>query len=87
MGNLSITKLTAGWEAIRFSTYDLWKSVVRKHGDQRVEPRFEATGEASVRVLDPGAKAVAARCVSTSGKGLGLTTPFIFPCQFVEVST
>jgi hypothetical protein len=85
MGNPSFTGLKTRWEAIRFSTFDLWKSVVPKYGDQRAEPRFESAGEASVRVLDPSAKAVAAWCVSTSRNGLGLTTPFIFPRQFVEV--
>lgn len=86
MENLSIVRLKAVWEAIRFSTFDLWKSVTPKNGDQRAEPRFEAAGEASVKVLgQSGAKPVAAQIVSTSRKGMSLTTAFIFPCQPVEV--
>lgn len=86
MENLSILRLKTAWEAIRFSTFDLWRSVVPTHADQRAEPRFEADGEASVSVLgESGVKAVAARMVSTSRRGMSLTTPFIFPCQPVEV--
>jgi hypothetical protein len=86
MGNLTIVKLKAKWEALRCSTFDWWKQAAPEHGEQRAEPRFDAEEDASVKVLGQSdGKAVAARIVSRSRKGMRLTTPFIFPCQLVEV--
>lgn len=86
MENQLITTLKAMWKAIRLSSRGLGRFISADGRDKRVEPRFETDGEASVRMLgSPEAKAIAARVVSTSRKGMRLTTPFIFPCQSVRV--
>jgi hypothetical protein len=82
----SITTLKALWKAIRPSGRGLGRFTPEDHREKRVEPRFETDGEASVRMLgSPEAKAIAARVVCTSRRGMRLTTPFIFPCQSVQV--
>jgi hypothetical protein len=86
MEDQPIAALTAMWKAIRLSSRGLGRFISGDPRDKRAEPRFETDGEASVRMLgSPQAKAIAARVVSTSRKGMRLTTPFIFPCQSVQV--
>jgi hypothetical protein len=85
MENQSVTCFKALWRTIRISSRGLGRSVSADR-DKRVEPRFETEGEASVRMLgSPDAKVIVARVVSTSRRGLGLTTPFILPCQSVQL--